>query len=188
MAGLKLVTPPAVEPVTLADVKPQLRVELDDTSYDGILNPLITAAREWCEGYQNRAYITQTLELALDEWPCRDEIELPRPPLQSVTSITYTDNDGNITTWPSSNYIIDDYSFVAQIVKNKSVCWPPVCLSAANGIKVQYVAGYGDYGSNVPYKIKQAIILLTSHWFENGMCDPPTAVLSLLNLDRMVPV
>jgi len=187
MAGLKVITPPASEPVTLDDIKPQLRIELDDTDYDDILSPLIPAARQWCEEYQNRAYITQTLELALDVWPCRDYIELPRPDLQGVTSIAYTDDEGVTITWASSNYLVDDYAFVARVVRRKGVGWPSICLATVNGIKVRYVAGYGG-ADDVPERIKQAIKLLVIHWYENGMCDPPPAVLSLLSLDRVVPV
>lgn len=185
MAGLKVITPPAVEPVTPAEVLKQLRLEADDESLDP---NLVIAAREACEGYQNRAYITQTLELALDSWPCGSVIELERPKLQSVTSLVYTDKDGDATTWASSNYVVDDYSFVGRLVKTRGVSWPSVCLSPVNGVKVRYVAGYGDTAETVPAKIKQAITLLTMHWYEHGMCDPPPAVLSLLQQDRVVPV
>lgn len=253
MAGLKVITPPAAEPVKIEEVRAQLRIELDDESYDDILQPLITAAREWCEGYQNRAYVEQTLELALDYWPRGQTIELPRPPLRSVTSVVYGSE-----TWDSANYAVDDYSFIGRIVAKS---WPPGALPDVNGIKVRYVAGYEpvegevitgeslgtgdgeqqtytvshypvkldsvtlyfdgtptssytidydtgtvtcapaegvvvtidyteatDCTANVPQRIKQAILLLVTHWFDNGMCDPPPAVYSLLNLERVVPV
>lgn len=182
MAGLKVITPPATEPVTIEEVRAQLRIDLDDESYDDVLNPLIPAAREWCEGYQNRAYITQTLELALDRWPCGNEIELPRPPIQSVTSVNYADE-----TWDPQNYLVDDYSFVARIVRARGVIWPSAHLPAANGVKIRYVAGFAS-AEEVPQRIRQAILLLVSHWFENGMCDPPPAVISLLDTDRVVPI
>ncbi|TFE30832.1 head-tail connector protein [Cohnella luojiensis] len=185
MAGLKLITPPATEPVTLGEIKDQLRIDQDDASLNATLEPLITAAREWCEGYQNRVYITQTLELALDAWPCTAWIELPRPPLKNVTSLVYTDNEGTATTWDPANYVVDEYSFVAKLVC--SIGWPSVRLAKVNGVKVRYVAGYGA-ATDVPKKIKQAITLLVSHWFEHGECDPPPAVYSLLNIDRVVPV
>ncbi|QYR20805.1 phage head-tail connector protein [Paenibacillus sp. sptzw28] len=188
MAGIKVITQPAVEPVSLGDVKTQLRYDVDDTSPDAILTPLITAAREWSEGYLNRALITQTLELALDEWPCENAIELPRPLLQSVTSLTYTDSDGATTTWDAANYIVDDYSFVGRVVKKWGIAWPSVQLAVANGIKVRFVAGYGNDATAVPLKIRQAIILLVMHWFENGMCDAPAAVVSLLSQERWYPV
>jgi uncharacterized phiE125 gp8 family phage protein len=186
MAGLKLKDPPAIEPVTLDEVKIQLRIDADDEAYDDQLNGLIIAAREWCEGYQNRVYISQTFELALDGWPHKSRLELPRPNLQNVTSIIYTDQEGTSTTWDPSNYEVDYYSFVAQLVASES--WPASSLSRVNGIIVTYVAGYGDAAEAVPQKIKQAITLLVMHWFENGMCDPPPAVLSLLSQDRVVPV
>jgi uncharacterized phiE125 gp8 family phage protein len=187
MLKIKLVTPPQTEPVTLDQLKSQLRFDLSDDSMNGTLSPILLAAREWCEGFQNRAYITQTLELALDQWPCRNEIQLPRPPLQSLTSIKYTNHESVEVTWQSTNYIVDDYSQPAELVKGRNISWPSVCLTAVNGIKIQYVAGYAD-AAKVPAKTKQAIILLASHWFENGQCEPPEAVKSLLWMDRVVPL
>lgn len=186
MAGLKLKAPPAVEPVILEEVKPQLRIDDDDTSYDEQLESLIVAAREWCEGYQNRAYITQTYELALDCWPYVRKMKLPRPMLQSIESLKYTDSEGITVTWGDSNYSADDYSEPGYLVAK--TCWPSVCLAPVNGIIVTYVAGYGNSAESVPVKTRQAIILLVKHWFEFGECDPPPAVTSLLNLDRVVPV
>jgi len=187
MAGLKIIDQPAAEPVTLEEIKAQLRYETDDDSANDLINPLIAPARQWCEDYQNRAYITQTLELAHDCWPACPEIELPRPPLQTVMSIKYI-NDSVESTWSASNYIVDDYAYVARIVRARGASWPSASLPAANGIRIRYVAGYGDDGEAVPTTIKQAIILLVCHWFNNGMCPPPDAVYSLLNMDRVVPL
>lgn len=88
MIGFRLVTPPSEEVVTLVQVKSQLRI--DSTIEDTYLGTLITAAREYCEMFQNRAYITQTWELTLDTWP-RFPFKLPMPPLVSVTFIHYHD-------------------------------------------------------------------------------------------------
>lgn len=55
---------------------------------DDWLTDHIGGARLDCEAFQNRSYITQTWELWLDEFPSKDFIKLPRPPLQepSVTA------------------------------------------------------------------------------------------------------
>ncbi|MEC0211818.1 hypothetical protein P4H70_23025 [Paenibacillus ehimensis] len=198
MAGIKVISPPAVEPITVSDLKPQLGYDLTDTSPDERLLPLIPAAREWAEDYTKRVFITQTLEFALDEWPCQEwtdnrgkshaSIELPRLPLQSVTSVTYTDKDGVTAVWVASNYVVDDFSFVPRIVRKRGIAWPSVQLAAANGVRVRFVAGYGDTAASVPQKIKQALIMLVAYWYENGMCDPPCAVTSLLDMDRWVNV
>lgn len=186
---LKLVTPPAVEPVDLyADIKPQLRIDPTDTYYDEVLIPLVVAAREWCETYQNRAYITQTYELALDEWPEGKMISLPRPPLTSVESVRFTDFMGVTTTWGQENYVVDDFSEPARLVRAHNVSWPSVSLSPTNGVKIRYTAGYGNDSKSVPAKVKQAIILLVNAWFDNPDCEPPQAVKSLLSADRVVPI
>lgn len=183
MAGLKIITPPAIEPVSLGEVKAQLQIDPSDTIYDDQIAPLIPAARSWCEQYQNRAYITQTLALALDCWPCALDIRLPRPPLQVVVSVEYGDP---VKTWPASCYIVDDFAFVGRLVRKAS--WPNGTLPEVNGVRTTYVAGYGDDPESVPVTIRQAIILLCVHWFNNGLCDPPNAVYALLDLERVIPV
>ena len=78
--ALKLSAAPALEPLSLKEVKLHLRVDSDEE--DTLIQSLIAAARMDCEKFQNRAYITQTWELWMDSWPDKDFIELPLPPLQ----------------------------------------------------------------------------------------------------------
>ncbi len=78
--ALKIATQPAAEPLDIDDVKLHLRVDGDDD--DTLIAALITAAREHCQSFQNRAYINQTWELWLDSFPSVDHIEIPLPPLQ----------------------------------------------------------------------------------------------------------
>jgi hypothetical protein len=93
--ALKIKTAPTKEPVSMMEVHEQLRLDSDDE--DGLLMVYIKAARRHCEGFQGRAYITQTWELWLDSFPARDYIDLPRSPLQIpivtagafVTATTY---------------------------------------------------------------------------------------------------
>jgi uncharacterized phiE125 gp8 family phage protein len=95
--GLKLVTPPAIEPVTLAEAKAHLR--LDTESDDGYVPALITAARERVELFLRRALITQVFECTVDDFPAHDRaIDLPRPPLQSVEWIKYPDTAAVLQT------------------------------------------------------------------------------------------
>src|SRR5580692_8919211 len=124
MTAFKLITPPVEEPVTLADAKAQARV--DTNIDDALIAALISGARQWAEHYTGRAFITQTWQMWLDLWPAAfavwwegvhdgritglDEINyisLPRPPLASVTSVTYYDNSDNATVWAASNYFVD---------------------------------------------------------------------------------
>jgi len=169
--ALKLITPPAVEPVTLDEAKEHLRV--DGTNEDNLIAALIAAARRWCEQFQRRAYITQIWELWLNEWPCdtagysKGYITVPRPPLQDVTSIKYYGTDNVEYTFDSGNYFVDTKSEPGRVVLGYNKSWPSATLRPANGVVVIFTAGYGDTADKVPGEVKHAIKLLIGHWYEN---------------------
>lgn len=163
-------------------------------SDDTLLTALIQAAREYVEGYQNRALCTQTLELVLDSWPVRDSIEIPKPPLQSVTSIKYKDSAGTESTWADTNYIVDPDSFLGRVVLADGISWPTATLYPAGGIRIQFVAGYG-LAADVPQTTRQAMLLLIGHLYENreagtdrALTEIPFGVKSLLDMNRVVPI
>ena len=160
--GLKLKTAPTTEPITLAQAKLHCRVDHNDE--DTLFDALIVAARQHCEGVQNRAYITQTWELWLDNFPNKDYIEIPLPPLQSVTSVTYYDTNDDDDTF--DDYDVDTNSFVGRIVLKYNKSWPYIILRPSNAVVIEFVAGYGNAAA-VPQTVKQAMLLLISHWYAN---------------------
>lgn len=169
MSSFKLVTAPAVEPVTLAEVKTHLRMDTGDA--DALITSLITAAREWTENYTGRAFINQTWRMWLDNWPLpnRDGIScviLSRAPLLSVSSVKVYDEDDNSTTWSADNYFVDTAREPGRLALRTGAVWPTFERSA-NGIAIEYVAGYGSAASNVPETIKTAIKQLVAHWYEH---------------------
>lgn len=162
---LQLVLAPVEEPVNLdTEVKPHCRVEVDDD--DVLLSIYIAAAREWCEDFRRQSFITQTWDLYMDSWPTLP-LELHRGPVQSVTSVKYTDIDGNENTFDSAGYLVDTISEPARLVLKSSASWPTVELQEINGVVVRYVAGYGNAANDVPQSVRQAILLLTGHLYEN---------------------
>jgi uncharacterized phiE125 gp8 family phage protein len=159
--AITLITAPEEEPVSLTEAKAHLRVDITDD--DKLITNLIVAAREYVETYTRRALVTQTWELCLDAFPSEDYIELPLPPLESVTSVKYTDHEGTETTF--SDYEVDVDSLVGRVVLSYGESWPVVTLKASNAIKVLYVTGYGD-AEDVPQAIKQVVLFLVAHWYE----------------------
>ena len=159
--GYRLVTPPAALPVTLAEAKQHLRVDHSDD--DAKINALISAAVSYLDarsGVLGRCIVTQTWELQLDEFP-DEEIEIALGPVQSVTSVHYTDQDGVTQVIASSEYDVDIVSLVARVLPVTS--WPQA-KAEANAVHVRFVAGTS--AASVPQAIKQAILLLVSHWYE----------------------
>lgn len=165
--ALVLNSGPSVEPLTLLEVKNHLRLDASDNTEDDLLNALITAARQDCEKFQGRAYITQTWELWLDAFPGQDFIKLNKSPVQSVSSIKYYDTDDTEATFSSDDYFVDTKSEPGRVVLNYSESWPSTTLRPANGVCVTFVAGYGDAASDVPQYIKNAMLLLIGHLYEN---------------------
>ena len=162
--ALKLITAPAAEPVSTSEAKSHLRV--DTTADDTYIGTLITVARQNVESHLRRALISQTWEVVLDAFPA-GVIRLPKPPLAWVTSIKYTDDEGNESTYSSANYVVDTDTEPGRVVLKSGQTWPAVTLAAANGVRVRYVAGYGAAGSNVPQAIRQAILLVIGSLYEN---------------------
>ena len=146
---------PAVEPVSLTELKAHLHV--DHTDDDTALTGLIKLGRQAVERDTGRALITQTWKLRLDQWPA-NYIELYNPPVQSVSGITYVDQDGATQTWSSDEYVVDIYSRPALIRLAYNCDWPDV-RGDERGIAVTYLAGYGTAGSDVPYELRQAVLL-----------------------------
>lgn len=164
--ALKLITAPAVEPVSLEEAKLHLRV--DDTADDNLVRDLVVAVRRDIETLCLHALITQTWDLYLDAFPGGDEIVFDWPPLQSVTGVYYTPNSTGVeATYASSNYIVDTISTPGKIKLQSTASWPGDQLIEMNGVRVRFVCGFGDNPSNVDSRIRQAILLLLGHYYEN---------------------
>lgn len=187
--AIKITIGPNIEPVTLAEAKAQCRVDLDDD--DALIESYILAAREYLEGIDWRAWLTQTIEYWIDRWPPDYVIELPRPPVQSVTSIKYYDLDNVERTFSSAAYFVDTITQPCRIGLNWNSNWPPEPLRAINAICVTYVAGWTAQ-EYFPQRLKQAMLLLIGHWYENREASTlgavsreiDHAVRALLGIDR----
>lgn len=168
MFGVTVVTEPAVEPLELAEALEHLRYpDPSDNIY--IHKILIPAARKYVERQTGKALITQTLRLTRDRFPGLKEnyeFRLPRPPLQTVTNIQYTDVDGVTQTVTAAEYVVDATSEVGRISLAYGYDWPTDAIEQIAAVKVNYVAGYG-LAASVPQTFKVAMLLLIGHWFVN---------------------
>ena len=164
--NLVLDTGPVSEPISLAEAKRQLRREADFTDDDVYIESLIKAARDVAETLSLHAMLTQTWKLYLDEWPDGDAIELPKPPLQSVTEIKYTDEDGNESTLSTSVYSVDTNCTPGKIFLKPSQSWPSTALYPYNAIYIKFVCGWGGV-ADIPPTAKRAMLVLISDWYEN---------------------
>lgn len=157
---LTLITGPAEEPVSLSEAKAQVRVTHD--LEDELIAGKARTARSWVETFTNRALVTQTWELRLPGFPaCGAAIELPRPPLASVTSVTYVDEAGVTQTWSPAKYQVlkpaGDHADRGRILPAYGETYP-TARGDEESVIVRFVAGYGAAG-DVPQALKDALLL-----------------------------
>ncbi len=161
--ALSLVTAPTLDPVSLAEARAQCKLDIPDE--DALIAGYLLAAREHVETETHRALITQTWDLTLDEWP--EQIVLPRPPVQSVTAITYLDSAGTLQTLNPSQYrLLKLATGEWAVCRAYGVVWPAV-QSIEACITVRFVCGYGSAPGSIPEALRQAILLLVEHWHKN---------------------
>ncbi len=159
---VRIITPVATEPITLAEVRQHLRLPENEVE-DNLLLSLITTARSYCEHYTRRALAEQTLEVYLDRFLSTDPIELPCPPLQSVTEIGYKDSVDVETILSPSVYLVDVDCEPGQVMPVFGMSWPVFTPLPSSPIRIRFVAGYEE----LPVSIRLAMLLLIGHWYEN---------------------
>jgi len=188
---LFLTSGPVLEPVSLDEAKLHLRVDHGDE--DLLIASLITAARVHLETHLGLAFITQQWSLVLDQWPAGADLCLPLSPVQAVSALTLYDADDASSVVASANYALDAISQPARLVWREGAVRPMPGRSY-NGIEVSFSAGFGALASDVPQPLRQAILLLTAHWYErrepvglaNEVREIPQMVLMLTNSYRRV--
>lgn len=162
---LSIVTASMAEPLSAEDVRAQVR--MTSTAEDTFVTQrVIPAARERMEQATLRQALTATWDLVLDAFPTtatgREVVELPRPPLQSVTWIKYYDGAGTLQTWSASEYVVQ--SFAGPRCRRGLVSpaygytWPTT-QERPGAVTIRYVCGYGASGAAVPPLLLEGMLL-----------------------------
>lgn len=181
---LQLVTAPPAEPVTLAEAKAHLRVL--HASEDAKITSCVKAARLHTEATTGRALITQTWDFWLPKFPASGVIELPRPPLQSVAHVKYSDPDGLEQTLATNLYEVVAPGVIGFLELVPNATWPAT-RAVTKAVNVRFVAGYGANPENVPEDIRSAVMLLTEHlYFNRGATTVEALKATPLGVDSLL--
>ena len=158
---------PLAEPVTLADAKAHLRLQHD--SEDELVAGLIRAAREEVEAATGLALISQSWRKVLDALPRDEIVHLTPHPVREIISVTVFDGDGEGLPADLTAYTADVVSRPARVAVSSSI----MPTAALNGIEIDYLAGHGEAGADVPDLLKRAMLVLVAHWYEfRGVYGP----------------
>ena len=142
MGGLVVTVAPTDNPITVAEAKAFARI--DTAADDTLVTDLITAARVYAEPILNRTFVDTTYEWTLDRFPFDGRaLLLPRPPLASITSITYVDTAGTTQTWSDTKYDFDVASLVGRVLPSFGESYPATRWQM-NAVKVTFIGGNGS--------------------------------------------
>lgn len=180
---------PTEEPIDLGTIKLHCRIDTD--ADDALIEEVyLPAARSHLEFLTRRQWMSATLLLALDEFPRCPWIVLPRPPLQSVSSLKYYDGANTLQTWASSNYFVDAISEPGRLVLASASMWPGT-YARPNAVQITYVAGWLA-AEDMPRELHQALFLLIAHFYERreetvekALMTIPMGVCALAGMHRL---
>jgi Phage gp6-like head-tail connector protein len=187
-----ITTAPAVEPISLAEVKTHLRIDTADE--EGLLQALILTSRLHIEVALNLALITQNWSCYFDQWPATltgrgvphapasaaftsldphtalaasaSALRLPHGPVKSVDAVRVYADDGTFVLIPVTGFALALFSRPARIARRIATSLPTPGR-ALNGIEFAITAGFGATPADVPSPIRQALLLLVAHWYEH---------------------
>jgi uncharacterized phiE125 gp8 family phage protein len=178
---LVMTSGPLAEPVSVAEAKAHMRI--DSTAEDALISSLIVTSRLHIEAALGLALLTQTWSYFIDAWPRSREVVLPLKPVQAVSTVRVWAQEGTSQMLSADAYTLDGDGKPPRLVLSRSAA-PPAPGRSASGIEIAFSAGYGDTGSDVPAPIRQALLLLVGHWFENR--EPHRANMSGTEIPHMV--
>jgi len=155
-------TPPADEPVSLAESKHWLRVEHD--ADDALIGSLIVGARREIELATRRVLVTQTWRIVLNCWPRAGRIVSPVNPLQGVEAVRVFDESGMPSALDLEGFVLNTASLPGVIALMPADVMQPGRVLA--GIELDVMAGHGG-AEDVPGPLVQALRLLLAHRYEH---------------------
>src|SRR5690606_8163235 len=139
LMSITVVTPPASEPISLAEAKLFLRV--DHNSEDSLIASLIGAAREAVEAGIGEAMITRRVRESLDIWR-RDAVHgavLGLGPVTNVVAVRLLANNGAQSVIDPERYRLEGNRDRPRLVFPSGF---PATLRSAGGIEIEYDCGY----------------------------------------------
>jgi uncharacterized phiE125 gp8 family phage protein len=171
---MRLETPEleTAECILLAEAKLHCRVDSD--AEDDWFDEKIPAARQFVEKFIDGAVLPQTIIAYYDaiEVSCFDQVlNLPVQPVISIASVTSYDSADAATVFSSSNYRLSGN----RIALGDSANWP-TNLRNIDSVAIEFLAGFGTESvvdeetvitAVVPEDIKQAMLLVLAHWYQN---------------------
>ena len=147
--SLTLLTPPAEEPLTLADAKAFAKIETSDD--DTLVQALIVAARLHVEAATRRLLVTQSWRLALSAISTDGVVVIPVAPVQAVVAMRLRDKAGG-------TLLVDPAAYSGDLAAAPAALTVKASIPAGGRLEIDLALGYGAAGA-VPEPLRLALRL-----------------------------
>lgn len=152
-----VVTDPAVgEALTLAEAKAHLRLDTD--AEDALIESLIRVAREYLEAECGLSLLSQGFRLYLDGWPTGHAVLIRKHPVRTLEAVTLYGEDGLPEPVDLATVRLETAGRPARLHLGR--------IAAPNGVEVDFTAGFGEAGADVPDMLKRAMLVHIARMFE----------------------
>src|SRR3990167_9515694 len=112
----------------IADGSLGANVPSTNTTEDPEIVRWIASAESRAQRVSRRQLRTATYDLILDGFPSCGYIEIPKPPLQTITHVKYRDTAGTLQTWAATNYVGEapagDFCQHGRLSLAYGISWP----------------------------------------------------------------
>jgi uncharacterized phiE125 gp8 family phage protein len=151
---------PVTSLVSLDEVKRHLKLEMDDTAEDLLLESYIEAVighLDGPDGWLGRALVQRTYTHRVDHFDF-DAVRLPYPPVILIASVKYRDATGVDHTVDPDTYELDgrEFRFLTNAVR-------PTSYYSARPAVIAYRAGY----EVLPAPIRIAVLMMVADLYRN---------------------
>ena len=155
---LTVTTPPAAEPVSVAELKARLRVTHD--AEDDLIAALIPAARQRVEAELGLALAPTGFSEVFD--PCVARVALSRAPRTAVSAVSVDDGAGGWTVLAPSAWRLSADDRPTRVQAS--------AFAAGRSVRVDYTAGFAA----CPAPLKEAVLALGVEAYERRGDPAPT--------------
>ena len=159
----------------------------DDGLQDAVLIPQFRAALARIEGETGKAILQRTFRYSVTAWREMAHEYLPLAPVTDIVSFSVTDRSGGVDVIAPGSYRLSEDAHRPHL-KWLGLVLPTIPVGGT--AEIVFEAGYSADWASVPADLKQAVMILATHFYEDRsgrMGDRlPVSVASLLKPYRQI--
>lgn len=165
------ITPAERNPVPLRELAAHLRLATgftDDGSEDGLLELYLRNATAVIEGRTNKALIVRQYLMKVACWNRSGHLRMPVGPVASIDSFELVRPGSTITLSPDE-WMLEPGTSRQHLTGPGGMALRTLPHGAL--AEIAFTAGFGDSWNGVPDDLRQAVMLIATHFYENRAGD-----------------